>query len=357
MVGHIALKATGLPILNNVLLKAEKNTLTLVATNLEAGIQHSVRGKIEEDGECLVPARLLLDLLPLLPGGPLTLEGDTQGLTLTTDNGKTTLRTTPTSDFPIVPTLEQTSQTITASRQAIVDAIGATSFAVGRVEQRPQFSGVFMTTKGKTITFVATDGYRLAEATVGLKKLGNMISHIVPFTTVQEVARMLQIPDQDDDVVITTTENQIHFACGATQVTSRLIDGSYPDYLPLFPEKPTTVCQAAKSELIRAVKSANLFSHAGMADVTLSIVSGASALEVYAENTEVGAHRMKISSQGSGAAVAITLKARYLIDGLGATHGASVTLSLTSADRPLLLTPAEKSQTLSYRYLLMPIRQ
>src|SRR5690242_16046868 len=103
LVGHLSLKATSLPVLSNVHISVKQGALTLSATNLEAGIQHVVRGKVEEEGECLVPARLLLDLLPLLPGGPLTGELTAEGLRLTTERAETTLRVHPTGEFPVIP--------------------------------------------------------------------------------------------------------------------------------------------------------------------------------------------------------------------------------------------------------------
>lgn len=356
MVGHLALKSSSLPILSNVLLKATKNSLILTATNLEAGIQHIVRGKIEEEGECLIPARLLLDLLPLLPGGPLTIKVTERGLGITTEKAKTTLHTTPSADFPIVPNISN-GTTIMIPRQAMIEAINMTAFATGHVEQRPQFSGVLFSILEKTIVLVATDGYRLAEAIIKTPKNNIKTSFIVPLTTTQEVLRMLELPDQDETVSLVMGDNQIQFTCGSTQITSRLIDGEYPDYLPLFPEKPMTECQATKIELTRAVKAAGLFSRLGMSDVVLDIAPNSSKIEVYAENAEVGSHHMTVDSKANGQVVAITLNSRYLLDGLSAVNGSLVVLQLTGNDRPLLLLPQEESSAVSYRYLLMPIKQ
>lgn len=358
IVGHLSLKTSSLPILSNVLFKVEKNILTLTATNLETGIYHEVRGKVEESGDCLVPARLLLDLTPLLPDDTITISADTEGLTIKAKNLNTTLRTAPITDFPIIPTIDKPTYSLAIKTPQLINALDKTGFAIGRVEHRPQFGGaLFMVDEQnkQALIIAATDGYRLSEVVLPLDKAAKPLKLIVPATTIHEIRRIIAQDEINEMVEIQATDNQINFIASASQIISRLIDGEYPDYQPLFPAKPLTVCEAPKNDLSRAVKAASLFSRAGIFDVSLSAAPGR-PLEISSESANVGAHRTTVEVKCTGDKVAITVNARYLLDGLGAVAGDTVKLSFTGADRPILIQPS-KDDEVHFRHLVVPIKQ
>ena len=225
LVSHLALRQSSLPILNNVLIKATKEELTLTTTNLEVGIHHSIRGKTQKEGECLVPARLLLDLLPLLPTGVIELVLVPEGLKITASKIATTLRTTPPTDFPIIPSMDQPRHKLNISTRQLTEILDKTSFAIGRIEQRPQFGGVLLTTSEQQLTAVATDGYRLAEAAFSLSKSTTPFQIIIPATTIQEVQRLLHQTETEESITLNATENQINFVTNTTQIISRVIVG------------------------------------------------------------------------------------------------------------------------------------
>jgi len=355
IVGHIALKGTSLPILSNVLLQAEKNSLKLSATNLEAGVQHIVRGKIETEGECLVPAKLLLELLPLLAGGPITLEKNNEGITITTETTTTTLRTNPSTDFPIIPSVEEQKGTFILEAKTLQSMLQSSAFAAGRVEQRPQFSGVLVfVDKGKVLT-TATDGYRLAETTTAvIKHEGQTLKFIIPIATVNEVTRILGLNLEDDEANISVNDNQVKIVIGQTEITSRLVDGEYPDYQPLFPQEDGVVCIIKTNALIRAIKATTLFSRAGLSDVSMKVTRD--GVDVFSENGEVGSHRTTVPAKILGDETTALLNARYLLDGLAALSCDNAKLQLTKPDRPVFVRPAEDSH-IGFKYLIMPIRQ
>ena len=355
MVGHLAAKTTNLPILSSVLLKTENKSLTVASTNLEVGIRHIIRCKVEEDGECVVPARLLLELLPLIPSGPLTITFREGGLTITSERGSTTLRSVPSAEFPIIPEVEHMVGFMVET-QAIAHAFTTTLFAAGNVEHRPQFNGVLIHAEGKQATFVATDGYRLAEAVVTLTKSVERWRAILPITAVHEVIRMFDLPEQDSAVTLGGTESQVSVRTEGTDVVSRLVSGEYPDYLPLFPERATTTCVVSRAELTRALKAAGLFARTSLAEVKLTVDSSAGSVTVAAENAELGAHQASVVSKCQGSPVSVSVNARYLLDGLNALTTPNAVLAFTTPDRPLLLTP-EGDTPVRFRYLVMPIRR
>lgn len=358
LVGHLSLKTSSLPILSNVLFRVENNILTLTATNLEAGIYHEVRGRAEEDGECLVPARLLLDLAPLLPNDTITINTNNEGLIIGAKNLSTTLRTASITDFPIIPTIDKQIYNLSIKTPQLISALDKTGFAMSKDGHRPQFSGALFAVdeQNKQALIVATtDGYRLSEVILPLDKAVKPLKLIVPATTIHEIRRILSQNETTEIVEIQATDNQINFIAGASQIISRLIDGEYPDYQPLFPTKPLTVCDAPKNDLSRAIKAASLFSRAGIFDVSLSATPNR-PIEISSENASVGAHRTTVEVKCTGNKVVITVNARYLLDGLGAVAGDTVKLSFTGTDRPILIE-SSKNDEVRFRHLVVPIKQ
>jgi DNA polymerase-3 subunit beta len=358
LVGHIALRATALPVLKNVLLKTENGVLNVSATNLESGIVHSVRGKIEEDGECLIPAKLLTELVPLLPPGKLELELKEDGLLVKTEQSESTLRIVPVEDFPVIPDVSEDTTEIKIGCDLLKSMFQQTVVAVGRVEQRPQFSGVYLKTNKDNLVLVATDGFRLSESSVMLLgAITGECSVIIPTATVQEVVRALGMQNNEELIVsVVVNENQIQFRLGSTVITSRVIEGDYPDYEPLFPKEDGSHVIVSATALARAIKATALFSKAGMTDVSLELPSKAGGVIVFSENGDVGAYRTEVPGEGVGENVSVVLNARYLQDGVNVLPGDGVKLKVVAGDRPVMVEPVEESP-INSRYLVMPIRR
>ncbi len=353
--GHLALRALSLPVLSNVHIEATAGQLTLSSTNLEAGIHTIVRGKIESEGDCLVPARLLLDLLPLLPGGPLVGELTAEGLTITTQNAVTTLRVHPVADFPIIPSLDEAEATIPFTRDTFVEMVNRVSIAAGKVENRPQFNGVLFTTQNQEVVMAATDGFRLAEAKTKITSPLPSLKVIIPLAAIQEVARIMNGFEDEGDVTITVSENQIKFESSSCSIVSRLIEGEYPDYVPLFPTEAGTRGVIDAAAFSRALKATTLFSRAGISGVAIEAAPETEELRVSSENGDVGAHHTTLALKGDGPVVRVVANARFILEPLSGI-GPSVILQFSGSERPLLITPSDSGST-TYRYLVMPIRQ
>ena len=356
--GHLALKTTTLPVLGNILLKTEKNYLTVTTTNLEAGIHHQIRGKVEEEGECLVPAKLILDLIPLLPEGNILIKKNNSGLIITANKIKTTLRTTPTTEFPIIPSIENPSHKLIINTQQLEGALNKTIFAAGHADQKPQFNGLLLAindSNGKKISIVATDGYRLSEVVLTTNKEHATHKLIIPLATAQELQRVLY-QQEEENIEIQANDNQINFTVGPTQIISRLIDGEYPDYQPLFPDKTLTECVVLKNDLARAIKAASLFSRVGIFDISLKASPG-HPLEISAENAGVGSNSTSLEAETTGEEVTVVINARYLLDGLGAMGGERVKILLTGAERPILLQSSNGVEKIDFRHLIVLIKQ
>lgn len=364
---HIASKNINLPILNNVLFKAEGGIITLLATNLEIGIRCAVRGKIESEGAIALPAKLFADYVSSLPNDKIDLELLDQTFEIKCKNYETRIRGAATSEFPLIPEVEKVAG-YSLDVGKFHEAVNQVVFAVSTNEIRPEISGLLLHFDGqnKKVVVAATDSYRLAEKSVGLASNENENSRevIVPARTMQEVLRILSVfrdiedPEAPNLVKIYLAENQIMFSLNGVDLVSRVIDGQYPDYKQIIPGSWQTRAGFNRNELIRVVKTASLFAKPGIFDVTFGFKPGKEKmgeLVLSSANSQFGENTVKLEAEIEGKENEITLNYRYLLDGLGAMETDEVVLELTSADSPCLLRP--KAEGADYLYIVMPIKK
>ena len=361
LTSHVANKNANLPILDNVLIRAQEGALRLTTTNLEIAISCTLRGKIEEKGEFTIPSKLFFDYVNLLPNEKIDLEFSEDAVSLSCASDKTKIKGLPAAEFPLVP-----SVTIERSFDIPVEifrqAINRVLFAVTNNEARPELTGIFMKffpREGK-IVLAATDSYRLAESTISFsKKEEEEISVIIPARTMVEVSRVLSIAKDDIEIptVVTThlSQNQIVFLCGNTELISRTIEGTYPDYTQIIPTNFQTQTTIDRDDLMKAVKAASLFSKQHLFDVVLGIHPSTHEIVIKALDVNRGENTTSCSVDCSGPENIMTLNYRYLLDGLNACGGEKVCLQMIDASNPCLIKPVGHEG--EYQYILMPIRQ
>ncbi len=350
MVARASGKNAALPILSNVLLKAESTGITLSATNLEIGISCSVRGKVEQPGSYTVQSKLLNDFIALLPDERIDLAFDQGALLVKTDQTQTTLKGIPSEEFPLIPTLERTNP-IHVSGSLLRQAITQTIFAAAYDSSRPEISGVFFRVDGKTLVLAATDSYRLAERRIEINQPADPKSAIVPVRALQELLRILD--HETEHVELYLSDNQLLVVIGDIELVSRLIEGQYPDYEEILPKDSHTKATLPVAEFTRVIKSASLFCKTGINDVTVSL-SPSGEVTVRAANSQLGEHQTSLKGEVQGQATTVIFNYRYLLDGLANLSTDTALLQVSDAESPGLLLPTNEQP---YRYLVMPIRQ
>lgn len=362
---HIASKNVNLPILNNILLKAEGGVITLLATNLEIGIKCTVRGKIEKEGGVTLPAKLFADYVASLPNEKIDIELQEQNIEIKCKNFETKIRGASTAEFPLIPEVTK-EVAYNLDVEKFREAINQVIFAVSTNEIRPEISGVLLNFNGQTKNLIvaATDSYRLAEKVLPLVNGENEESRevIIPVRTMQEVLRILSIfrdvedPEVPNILKIYLAENQVLFSLNNVDLVSRIIEGQYPDYKQIIPTSWKTRVIFNRSGLIKAVKTASLFAKPGIFDVTITCKSGKGGeLILSSSNSQFGENTVKLSTEVEGEQNEITLNYHYLLDGLGAIESDEVFLEITSPDSPCLLRP--KVENADYLYIIMPIKK
>jgi DNA polymerase-3 subunit beta len=371
IVSHIASKNTSLPILNNVLIKAEKGILNLITTNLEIGIKCQVRGKIEKEGAYTVNSKLLNDYINLLNQQKIEVELKNDNLEITTEQQTTKIKGNSADEFPLIPQLERKNM-YQCEIEDLVQAFSQVLFAVSVSETRPEISGVYMSFSENVLTLAATDSYRLAEKKVKLKETAKDEKEvIIPARTAQELLRILgtsrqtEIEDGKESsnlVSIYFEDNQVLFSFGNIELVSRIIEGQYPNYRQIIPANYKTKGVINVSDFSKAVKTASLFSRAGIFDINLEFKAG--KLNISSTNNQLGENKSKLSGSIEGEDNRVVINYRYLLDGLQNIDSTDVIYEMIDPANPCILRPAEslndKKEAIAgqdYLYIIMPIKQ
>lgn len=367
--GYVAGKNVNLPILNNVLLKIDGTSIQLISTNLEVAVRCNIRGKVDEAGEFTVPSKLFLEYVNLLPDDRIDLETSDTFLKVSCRKNSTKIKGIPASEFPLIPSVEG-QKTLYISGSVLKRALSQVNFAVSSIESRPELTGALFNinpsfAKGSLI-IAATDSYRLSEKTVKLESKGNQApsvhvqSLIVPGKTLQELSRILSLfslTELDaEPVEVAVGEGQIAFRFGELELISRLVDGKYPDYRPIIPEKFTTEAVFHRTDMVQAVKGASLFARAGLQDVNFKLGED-DGLMVSSSEGQMGKNDSTIEAKITGPMNGITLNYRYFLDGLAALETPKARLRVIDAMNPCVLMADGEEEGEKLTYIVMPIKQ
>ncbi|OGY90989.1 MAG: DNA polymerase III subunit beta [Candidatus Komeilibacteria bacterium RIFCSPLOWO2_01_FULL_53_11] len=352
IVARLSDKNINLPILSNVLLRAQKDGLTLIATNLEIGIKTKVRGKIEVEGEFTANARLFADFVSTLKKENVSIELDDKNLNIKGENHQTTIRGMDPAEFPVIPEVGP-SFLFSVAATHFREALSQTLFAVSADESRPELNGVFIQVGDGSCVMAATDSYRLSEKTIPVPQAKEKKSVIVPARTLQETLRVLELSDAAD-VQIAINDNQIQFSFGETQIVSRIITGEYPDYKQIIPTAFKNEVRFATEEMRQAIKTTSLFCKQGINDVRLSLEKRFSDIAVNAENSNLGKNVSNVRTESKNQEMDIVFNYKFLLDGLSHIVGEAACLKTNDPTSPALLVSASGDDLL---YVIMPIKQ
>lgn len=357
VVSHINNKNINLPILNNILLKASDSGIDLISTNLEIGITHQLRGKVEEVGEITVDSKILSDYINLLPGSKVEIVELEEDVSIKCDSYKTKIKGESSKDFPLIPSVDK-NLFCEINLFDFKKAISSVSFAAASSDNRLELSGILFSFDEKKLTLASTDSYRLAEKKINFKN-GNIdnLNVIVPSKTINEVSRIITTVtgnpnDVDSDLIkIYISDNQILFSFSSIEIVSRLINGQYPDYRQIIPDKYKTEVELDRDDLIRAVKASAVFSKNGVYDI--SLVFRKDILNVYSSSGQSGESSVDLKCDLRGDNNDISVNYRYLIDGLNVLDSEKVVLKVINNNTPCQITSPEDN---TYVYIIMPIR-
>src|SRR5438105_6979080 len=252
---------TTLPILNNILFETTSEGLSLTATNLEIGIRKVVPAEVAEEGSTTAPARLLTDFVATLPEAPLEMEldGSTQTLNVRCGRFDTRIKCIEAEEFPPGPRPDEGDR-LSIPLDELLAAIEQTQMAASTDEARPVLTGVLLHIDRDGQTLAATDGHRLAVRKLQARGGSDLEARlIVPARALAELPRAFRGESGEVEVIVSKARNQIFFRAGTSEVTSRLIDGTYPNYTQVIPTKSSTSIKVSTAELTQTVRAVSLF--------------------------------------------------------------------------------------------------
>lgn len=339
-----------LPILANVLLATNKGRLKLVTTDLEIAITTFIGSKIEQEGSITVPARLLTEFVATTSDPTITVETKDQTLHIRSAHHEVNIKGIAAEEFPLIPEVKPEYR-FQVPALIFKEAIDQVVFAAAADESRPILTGVLISGAQQTVTLAATDSYRLAEKKLRLPKpVEKPFTVVVPARALQELSR---ITDETIDIAeVLIGENQIQATLGPTQVVSRLLEGKFPDYQQIVPQKVVTTANLAKVELVDAIKMASFFARDVANNIKLRLGRD-HTLEVTAVSPQVGDAKSFLKAQTKGEQLEIAFNAKFLHDGLQALKQDKVSLELSGALSPGMIKP---SNVEGYLYLVMPLK-
>ncbi len=359
IVGGIANKSVNLPILGNVLIKADDQKTELIATNLELAIVVHVRSKVDEPGSFTVPARTLSEFVSLLSEEKIEMELKGNELIINCGKSSTKIKGSPADEFPIIPSVHQGAGFLFAVDE-LKTGIGQTISSLARSEIRPELSGMyfgFNTSYYAGLVLAATDSYRLAEKRVAIKQGEGEFKIIVPGRATSEIIRILSLVEAEDgekNVRFLVGENQIAVHYGNTQLVSRLVEGNYPDYAQIIPKEFKTTATFDTEKMTKEIKTASLFTTTGVNAINCSFESKEGVVKLASLSSQTGEYNSEVVAEIKGDDNRITLNHRYVLDGLNNLKSESAIFKIINADSPCVVTPINEN---SFLYIIMPIRQ
>lgn len=366
---RVVSKQNTLPILNNILFKAEKSGLTVSATNLEIGVIVKLGAKIEKEGEITIPAKLIGNYINNLPGGEnISLEMKDQGLKINSSNVKTLIKGLPADDFPLIPKKSVEFQIIINGvrfKNIISKIISSIAFN----EARQELTGVNLVLGEKEICFASTDSFRLSEEKIEIKEeninedlykvlVEKKSNLIIPGPTLIELARIIG-NEEDGDIKIAIEDGQIFFDYKGTILVSRLINGKYPEYKHIMPKEFKSRVVGERNVIQGAVKMASVFSSTKTSEIVFKSSQEDKNVLIEAKSAEAGENSTELKMDNVGPSQEVVFNSKYFLDGLNAIETSKVAILINSGSSPVALKEVnEKTGEVleGFTYIVMPIK-
>ena len=347
-------KNNTLPVLEHVLVRASGTEVELSATDLEVSLRASVPAKVENEGATTVPLKLLLSWLGLSSGEGKELSvarsGEKERFLVQCGNAKTTLSGISADDFPALPEVERRHD-ITFSADVFKKVLARATFAAASSGVRPVLSGLFFSFDGSgNNVIVGTDSYRLSELSVAPDAIEGEVSAIVPARAMTDVERLLSAASKDIRFVF--GDNQVDVFFGGFQLTSRLIEGNFPEYSRIIPKEFSGKVAVSRKEFLRAIRQASVFAFSGSGSVKIA-PTGTDLVRIFTEENEVGSGESAVESNNTGEVPEVLVSVQYLLDAVMAFGGDDLVLQFGGALTPIVLSSASDD---GFLHLVMPLK-
>ncbi len=341
-----------LPVLANVLLTADKNSLSLRATNLEASICMDVGAKIEEAGDLCLPARMITELVSNLPKGPVSCFSEKEQLQLKSEGFSGLIPGLPANEFPNIPTKIGES-TITVTRDLLIASLAKVLFAASHDETRPVLTGILFLFEEGIAYMVSSDGFRLSQKSIKIESTSEKYKAkrvILPKTVLAELSRLPAV-EENIQIEIRELDNQVVLKSGQTILATRTVEGEFPDFKKIIPKSHTVTVNVDKETLARALKIASVFARDSLNIINLTVTS--EGMEIEATSATGGSQKTRVEAKVDGGEVTISYNYKFIEEFLTVCTSNDVVIELTDSVSPGVFRDTKDPDFL---HLIMPVR-
>lgn len=335
-----------LPVLSGVRVEVNGDELQLAGSDLDLTMHVRVEVSGDGDGACVLPARLTTDIIRSLEPGVVSISGDDE-IQINSGRSQFTIRTLPLAEFPKLPDVE--GQDITLPSEDLAEALRQVVRAASNDDARPVLTGVLMAAENEGLRLVATDSYRLAVRDLpesNVLRPGQQV--LVPSKALNELQRLLSTAP---NVALRLGERDVSFSLGNARIATRLIEGQFPNYRQLIPERYPNRLVVEKELLVEAVRRVKLLVRDNTTPVRMTLRP--SGIELTVISQEIGQATEELDAKYEGAEMTVAFNPAYLIDGVEAVRGEEVVLETLDSLKPATL---RSTDTDDFLYLLMPVR-
>lgn len=349
-VERITGKNLTLPILSSILLIASGNSLKLRSTNLNLGIEIEIPAKIEKEGTLAISGSILNAVFSNVSQNEnIFIEKQNENLLIKTKKSQIKLKSQPHEDFPTIPIVVGTSFEIESSK--LIDGIKSVYYSSSVSDIKPEISSVFMYTNEDNLIFVSTDSFRLAEKRLKVKGLEEILGILIPYKNIGEILKVFG--EFKGTIKVCFNKNQISFSSDSTYLTSRIIDGIFPDYRQIIPKDSSTDVVVLKQDLLNALKLSNIFSDK-FNQVNLKISPKEKVFELSSANNDIGENKTYLDAVVNGENIELGFNYKYFLDCFQSINTDSVSIKLSGVSRPIVVSAVSD---LSFTYLIMPMNK
>ncbi len=340
-----------LPILSNVLIRVDDNKVSLTTTNLDMAVVCFLPAAESKNGVVTVPARLMAEFVSNLPRGEtVEITANEEKVTIAAKGYTSTINGALADDFPELPDIDDTKAVkFKVGAEAFKEGLSQVMIAASNDMTRPALTGVYFNTSEGGLYLAATDGYRLAEREL-VEKVDVEVAAIVPTSSLQEALRSLS--DEIDEIEVLFDETQVRFRIGEIEITSKLIDGSFPDYRQLIPKQTEVEVELERDELTRVTKLAALFAKEVGGSVVCETNVEANEFSIASVANELGENSSRIKTEVETDGKVI-LNSRFLLDALNVTDGKEVEFGFSNKLDPVVIRGKGVE---NYIHIVMPLK-
>ena len=347
----IAGKNVTLPVLSGLYLDARQNSLSIKATNLDLGISITLPVKVVEPGIVVVPAHIVSSFISSLSKDRnVNITTKNQTLEIKTSATKTNIKTLPSEDFPVIPEIDDDKAFMIPTRD-LVFGIRSVIYAASVGSIKPELSAISITHEGEFLVFAATDSFRLAEKKIRIKKAPHFKQILVPQKNALEIIKIFD--KGEEEISISIQEHQMALRSQNIYLTSRIVDGTFPDYKQIIPKEITSKAVLLKQDLTNSLKTSLIFSDT-FNQLTLRLSPKGKSFEIESKNSTVGEITHVVESVLEGDDIAINVNHRYFTDCFQSITTDSISLGFSGQAKPIVVQGVGDT---SFLYIVMPMNQ